>query len=117
MISQEQFCVSIPGRYRAGCGTSRSVEIVRISQKNCALCYAGDLRTGAVVTLRIGTVGPFEVKVLGKHGEITEVAFSTPLYEPILQHLAADRPAKPDPRPVPIADRPAAHHRTQRRIF
>ena len=82
--------VKMQGRYRSGNGRAHDVQISNLSRSGCRMWQNHSwLSVGALISLRIGTIGPIDAVVRWKNREEMGVEFINPLHPSELDHLAA----------------------------
>lgn len=86
------------GSVRYAFGTRRDVVVIDISEHGCRIFdrFSG-LQAGEWVRVRINGMGPFEADVRWAKRGYVGLRFETPLYAPVLEHLAKAKRAEIEP--------------------
>lgn len=85
---EDRFPVHIQGRYRTGNGMARDVSIGDLSTHGCRFFDAYcNLSPGALITLRIGSIGPLDAQVRWVERQTVGVMFANPIHASVLDHM------------------------------
>lgn len=80
--------VKIVGSYRVGRGTKRSVTMLDISETGAKFHdHRTILAQEANITMRVGTLGPFDAVVRWVDSDAIGVQFAHRIYGPVFEHI------------------------------
>jgi hypothetical protein len=75
------------GRVHTGKG-ARDISVLDLSERGCRFYDRfGHLAEGAVLTIKIGPIGPLVAAVRWREGEYVGAEFNSPLYPSVLEHI------------------------------
>lgn len=78
----------IQGRYRTGNGLARDVIVTDLSYHGCKFFDRfSNLKQGAYLSVRIGSIGPLEAVVRWQDGGYVGIQFSGSLHPAVLEHM------------------------------
>jgi hypothetical protein len=84
----ERHPVEIQGRYRTGSGQPRDVIVTDLSKSGCRIfdrfC---NLDLGRFITLRIGSIGPIDAKVVWRKSDVAGLQFGNDIHPQVLEHM------------------------------
>lgn len=85
---EQRVPVNIQGRYRTGNGVVRDVTVLDLSSHGCKFFDRfSNLDHNAVLTIRIGSIGPLDARVRWIEGQTVGVRFDIPLHASVLEHM------------------------------
>ena len=102
--------VTMQGRYRTGSGLARDVVVTDLSTTGCKFeDRVNNLRTGSIISIRIGNIGPITAHVQWMENSTIGVRFDSTLHASVLDHMlvtiegwtAANKASEPQPVQVP----------------
>lgn len=102
--------VTMQGRYRTGSGLARDVVVTDLSTTGCKFeDRINNLRTGSIISIRIGNIGPLTAQVQWMENSTIGVRFDSTLHASVLDHMlvtiegwtAAGKPSEPQPVQAP----------------
>lgn len=87
---EPRFDVTLIGRLY-GSGGSREVTIFDLSTRGCRVRDLTSARPGALVTIKIGTVGPIGGVIRWRRDNFIGIMFENPLYPAVLENIRQEQ--------------------------
>ncbi|WP_239807302.1 PilZ domain-containing protein [Croceicoccus hydrothermalis] len=104
---KERYHVNASCQIRVGAGTPIQAEVTDLSEAGCACATPSVwMRSGAQVTIRIGSLGPIDATIRWVNDRQVGIEFHRPVYGPVFEHLRsliAQASERPDRRSVNTA--------------